>query len=71
MIIGDNYGETDTETGERFGMGGQNGNVCNHKFENVRKTLEERDSDSLEGKHSPYYRRCSFCWEVKVKEFER
>ncbi len=33
MIIGDNYGYEDTETGERFGMGGKNGNICNHEYQ--------------------------------------
>jgi len=32
-LIGDNYGMTDTEIGERWGMGEQNGNICNHDFD--------------------------------------
>lgn len=64
-IIGDNYGETDTETEERFGLGGKNGNVCNHKFEKIHKTPEERDNDSLAGKHNPYYYQCSYCGKIK------
>ena len=50
MIIGDNYGETDTETGERFGMGGQNGDVCSHKW------IKSGDGGSA-------YQECSYCGE--------
>jgi len=51
MIIGDNYGEYNTETNERLGMGGENGDICNHKFE------------LIVGDGGSSYKQCSYCGE--------
>lgn len=63
MIIGDNYGEYDTETGEQFGLGGQNGNVCNHKFEKVIGNCDVHTHEPQVDCSACFYCQCSYCGE--------
>ena len=50
MIIGNNYGELDTETGERKGFNPETGTCENHDWIN-------------NGEGGSAYRQCSYCGE--------